>query len=135
MTKNGVILEVMRGHLRARGELVVSPAGFSMGRRYRGVEGLVFRPVPSRLRVGDVVAFARGDRWVVHRILAVRGEHVLTKGDALSALDDPDPARHEVEAVLVARVVKGRRLKEGRLYAWFAVLCGWLRYWMARLWR
>lgn len=127
MTDNAVILEVLREQLRTRGEVLVPPAGFSMGPRYRRVSGLVLQSAPDRLRAGDVVAFARGDRWVLHRVLAVRGEVLWTKGDAVATLDQPPARRDEVVAVLVARVRDGRRYAERRGYAWWAVARSWLQ--------
>lgn len=133
MTDNAVILEVLREQLRTRGEVVVPPAGFSMGPRYGRARGLVLRPAPARLRVGEVVAFARGDRWVLHRVLARWGERLWTKGDAVAALDQPPATRREVVAVLVARVQDGRRRAESRAYAWYAVARGGLQVLAGRL--
>ena len=106
--------------------MVVPPSGYSMGARYRAVEGLVLQPAPARIRVGAVVALARDEQWVLHRVLGFRGGHLLTKGDALATLDDPPARCDQVEAVLVARVVGGRRVAERRWTAWCLVLRGWL---------
>lgn len=130
-TDNSVLIEVLRDLLRTRGEVVVPPVGLSMGERYRRTEGLVLQPPRSRVRVGDVVAFSHGVGWTLHRVLAIRGDRLLTKGDALGPLDESPILIAQVEAVLVARVVNGRRYAETRGYATWAVLRGWLR-WLAR---
>ena len=128
MTDNAVMLEVLRDLLRTRGEVVVGPSGFSMGGAYRRVEGLVLRPAPAHIRVGDVVAVVRGERWALHRVLGCRGDWFLTKGDAVADFDDPPARRDQVEAVLVARVIGGQHLPERRLAAWWYVARGWLQW-------
>ena len=126
-----VVLDALRAVLRERGEVVVPPAGFSMGGRYLRADGLVLQPLQGSVRWGEVVAFARGDRWVLHRVVAVCGDRVWTKGDALATLDDPPVARSALEARLVARMQAGRRCPETRWYAAWALLRGgW--HWLLR---
>lgn len=131
MVDDAVVLEAVRVVLRERGEVVVPPAGFSMGRRYLRAEGLVLHPLRGPVRWGEVVAFTRENRWVLHRVVAVRGDRVWTKGDALATLDDPPVARSALEARLVARIQSGRRCPETRSYAAWALLRGgW--HWLFR---
>lgn len=122
MTDDALVLDALRAVLRERGEVVVPPTGFSMGSRYLCSDGLVLQPPRDPIRIGDVVAFARGSRWVLHRVVAIRGDRVVTQGDALGVADDPPVPRDRVEAVLVARVCGNRRVPESRLHAWWAVV-------------
>lgn len=122
MVDDALVLDALRAVLQERGEVVVPPSGYSMGERYRCADALVLRPPRGPVRVGDVVAFARGERWVLHRVLSVRGDRLLTQGDALGVVDESPVPRDRVEAVLVARVCGNRRIAESRLYAGWAVL-------------
>lgn len=129
MVDDAVVLDALRAVLQERGEVVVPPAGYSMGGRYRRAEGLVLHPPRGPVRVGEVVAYARGARWVLHRVLSVRGDLLLTQGDALGVADAPQVPRDRVEAVLVARICGKRRVAESRLHAWWAVARCRLQSW------
>ena len=133
MPDNAVVQDALRAVLRERGEVVVPPEGYSMGPRYRKTDGLVLAAPSRRIRVGDVVAYARGDVWVLHRVMIARGDLLWTQGDALATLDTPPVRRDEVEAVLVARVLGGRRIRETRRHALWRVLRCWLQGWWSRL--
>ena len=62
----------------------------------------------SDLRAGEIVAWQRGDAIVVHRVVEVvwagSGAHVMTRGDAMPATDDPVPA-----SAILGRVIGVRR--------------------------
>ena len=122
MSDNAVIQDALRAVLRERGEVVVPPEGYSMGLRYRRTDGLVLQKTSRRIRVGDVVAYARGSVWVLHRVMMARGDQLWTQGDALATMDASPIRREQVEAVLVARIVRGRRLRETHRYAGWCVL-------------
>ena len=127
MVDDALVLDAVRAVIQARGEAVVPPVGFSMGERYRRADGLVLQRPRNPVRVGDVVAFARGSGWVLHRVVAIRGDRLVTQGDALGAPDEQTVTRAQVEAVLVARVAGRRRLPETRVYALWAVMRSRLR--------
>lgn len=130
---NVVVQDALRAVLRERGEVVVPAEGYSMGMRYRRTDGLVLRLPERRIRVGDVVAYARGAIWVLHRVMLARGDLLWTQGDALATLDAPPVRRDEVEAVLVARLMGGRRIRETRRHALWRVLRCWLQGGWSRL--
>ena len=132
MSDNALIQETLRAVLRERGEVVVPPEGYSMGLRYRRTDGLVLQATTRRIRVGDVVAYARGEVWVLHRVMTARGDQLWTQGDALATMDESPVRREQVEAVLVARIVRGRRVRESRRYAGWCVLRSWLHGWLSR---
>jgi signal peptidase I len=52
---------------------------------------------PSR---GDVIAFVRGNQVIVHRVVAIRGSRVITRGDANRVVDLPVDA-----ASILGRIV------------------------------
>lgn len=133
MPCNAMVQDALRAVLRERGEVVVPPEGYSMGSRYRRTDGLVLQKPARRIRVGDVVAYARGDVWVLHRVMIAHGDLLWTQGDALGMLDEPPVRREQVEAVLVARIVHGRRIRETRRHACWLVLRSWLHGLASRL--
>lgn len=53
---------------------------------------LIIAPLPYGK--GDVVLYRKGTYFVVHRVLSVRGEYVVTKGDA-NLFPDPVPPRRD----------------------------------------
>jgi hypothetical protein len=59
---------------------------------------------PGELRPGDMVALDNGRRWVVHRLLAVEGDRLHTKGDAAGSADGPRPLSQLVGRVRSARL-------------------------------
>ena len=132
MSDNAVVQDALRAVLRERGEVVVPPEGYSMGLRYRRTDGLVLQTPARRIRVGDVVAYARGEVWVLHRVMIARGDQLWTQGDALATMDASPVRREQVEAVLVARIVQGRRVRETRRYAGWRVLRSSLHGWVSR---
>ena len=132
MSDNAVVQDALRAVLRERGEVVVPPEGYSMGLRYRRTDGLVLQTPTRRIRVGDVVAYARGEVWVLHRVMITHGDLLWTQGDALATLDESPVRREQVEAVLAARIVQGRRVREMRHHAGWCVLRSWLHGWVSR---
>ena len=53
------------------------------------VDDLIFVKSADHYQVGDVVVFASGSSLVVHRIMELDGNTVITQGDANNTPDDP----------------------------------------------
>ena len=53
------------------------------------VDDLVFVKAQDSYSVGDVVVYQDGSILVIHRIISIDGDEIITQGDANSAADDP----------------------------------------------
>ena len=90
------------------GYLVYRTRGVSMEPMLRQNRDLVVIRVPaSRLKKYDVALYRRGDAHVLHRVVAVRDDHYLVRGDNTYALETVPEAA--VVGVLSAFTRKGRR--------------------------
>lgn len=56
-------------------------------------------PLRRRARFGEVIVFAEGERWVVHRVLGYTADGYITGGDAL-----PDLTESPTLAAVLGRV-------------------------------
>lgn len=98
--KNNISLSVEEWHrLAVEGAqlpVTFSPDGDSMRpllRKNRDTVTVV--PVYRKLKKGDIVLFIRYDgACVVHRVYRIKGETVVTLGDACHGFDTPIPARN-----------------------------------------
>lgn len=90
------------------GKLVYKTHGVSMEPMLRQNRDLVIIRVPaSRLKKYDVALYRRGDTYVLHRVIADRGDHYLIRGDNTYALENvPDAA---VIGVLTGFQRKGKQ--------------------------
>ena len=68
-----------------------------------GVGDLIFVRQSETLAVGDVVVYASGGSLVVHRIVALEGDTVVTQGDANNTADEPI-SRAAIKGVVTGRV-------------------------------
>ena len=104
----------------------VTTTGISMSPHFHSGDLGVVRPAAD-YRVGDIVAYhSKTLRIVVlHRIVAVKGNRFVTKGDNNDFVDPDHPARADVVGKLAFRVAHG-----GRVLHWLhtpfmaALLCG-----------
>ena len=55
------------------------------------VDDLIFVKAQDSYQVGDVVVFQSGSSVVVHRIIEINGDSVVTQGDANNAADEEMP--------------------------------------------
>lgn len=53
------------------------------------VNDLVFVTKADSYREGDVVVYQEGNMLIIHRIISIDGDNVITKGDANNSADDP----------------------------------------------
>jgi len=54
-----------------------------------GDDVTIERADPAEVRIGEVVAYLRGDRLFVHRVAGHVAGYVVTRGDALRSADPP----------------------------------------------
>ena len=95
--------------LRRDGVLVYKVKGVSMLPMLRQNRDLVVISRPEgRLRPYDVALYRRGGKYVLHRVLRVREEDYLIRGDNCLALEEI-PAQ-DVLGVLTAFVRDGKRI-------------------------
>jgi signal peptidase I len=81
-------VDEMAHELLARGSTVTFVArGASMRPFLRDGDRVTLAPLRGRPRLGDVVLTRGASLGVVHRVVALRGGRVLTKGDALPRSD------------------------------------------------
>jgi len=52
------------------------------------VNDLVIIKRPGQICVGDIVVYGSGDDHIVHRVVSIDGDRIVTKGDANNAEDD-----------------------------------------------
>jgi signal peptidase I len=108
--------------LRAARPQWIVLSGYSMapalldGDRLR-VEPLLAGCVPA---IGDVTVVCRGGRLVVHRVVAHRDGHTITRGDACRCDDPPVDS-----AEILGRVVKVERARLRRLGRRILRVVGW----------
>ncbi len=90
------------------GVLVYKTRGVSMEPMLRQSRDLVtIRVLASRLKKYDVALYKRGDAYVLHRVIAVKKDHYLIRGDNTYALENvPGSA---VIGVLTGFQRKGKR--------------------------
>ena len=107
------------------GRLIYKISGISMEPMLRQNRDLVMIRVPKeRLKKYDVALYKRGSSYVLHRVIAVREDHYLIRGDNTYALENvPDSA---VIGVLTMFRRKGREIKvTDKAYLFYA------RFWTA----
>ena len=94
--------------LEEDGKLVYRTRGVSMEPMLRQNRDLVVIEVPaSRLKKYDVALYKRGTSYVLHRVIGVKSDHYLIRGDNTYALETvPDSA---VLGVLTAFQRKGKK--------------------------
>lgn len=88
----GVAVELARAQLAAGGVLRTTAVGHSMWPTIRDGDPVVIEPFGGGgPAVGDVALVAVAGRLVLHRVIALRGAHALTKGDAITHPDGEVP--------------------------------------------
>src|SRR5512133_1249948 len=92
----------------------VTTSGISMAPRFHTGDLAVVRPA-KHYKVGDIVAYRSTmlHTVVLHRIVAVKGDRYVFKGDNNNFVDPTRPARGDLVGRLSLRVAHG-----GRVLAW-----------------
>ena len=112
-TANGARL--IRDALAAGGEIWVSGAGQSMHPTVRDGDVVLLSPVRRAVKRGDVVLVPWGSALMLHRVDAVDGDLVLTKGDARTGRD---PATRRVDVIGRGIAVRGRNGLRPLMLTW-----------------
>lgn len=96
---NDVVFQEVVAQLAAEGRATLPIEGRSMEPLLMGGrDKIVLAPVRPPLRCGDVVLYCHEAQWVLHRIVRVKGDRVVLRGDACADKEEVDAA--EVRAVL-----------------------------------
>jgi hypothetical protein len=96
--------QLIRDAVAAGGELWVSGSGQSMHPTVRHADPVLLAPLRGPVRRGDVVLVPLGPRLMLHRVVRVDRDAVITRGDARPRADAPIP-----RAAVIARAVAVRR--------------------------
>lgn len=76
--------------LRSTGQVQLAAFGYSMLPDLWPGDHLTIAVRPfERIRVGDVVLFARLDRLFIHRVVQIHPDHLVMRGDAMPSKDAP----------------------------------------------
>ena len=94
--------------LLSEGRQVTIPVkGYSMLPFIRGERDLVVLEKPGTLKVGDMVLFRSGGRYVLHRIVEIGGEGLRIQGDGV--LRGEERCTPDAVAGKVIRILRGGR--------------------------
>jgi Peptidase S24-like len=95
---------LIRDAVAAGGEMWVRGSGGSMHPTIRHADPVLLAPLERAVRRGQIVLVPLGPRLMLHRVVAVQGDVVLTRGDARQRNDAP-----VARSAVVARAVAVRR--------------------------
>lgn len=96
--------QLIRDAVRAGGELWVTGSGQSMHPTVRHADVVLVAPVRGNVRRGDIILVPLGSRLMLHRVVYVENERVVTRGDARERNDAPVGTDE-----IVARAIAVRR--------------------------
>jgi hypothetical protein len=71
-------------------------------------------------QIGNIVLYASGDNWFLHRIIAKSGRELITQGDSLSHFDPPITCQD----IWGRAIMYERRGKRRSLETWYSRLGG-----------
>ena len=96
-------VRLIRDAVGAGGEMWVSGSGGSMHPTIRHADPVLVAPLTPRVRPGHVVLVPLGPRLMLHRVVEVQGDIVLTRGDARQKNDAPVRKEQVVARALAVR--------------------------------
>ena len=133
------VVPVVREVLSVAGSARVRAAGMSMWPTIENGSLVTVRPLPERLRIGQVILMDWGGRPVLHRIYRLDRDTVYTIGDACL---EPDPPTRRADVCALAVAVSTERGHVTLIGSWEFGARSWLVYVasrsrlaMARAWR
>lgn len=80
--------EIMRKQLEA-GVLKLNLKGTSMLPAYKQGDSVYITKPSGEIKINDIVLFHDGGEMILHRVVQVIGNYIITKGDHNSYLDRP----------------------------------------------
>lgn len=121
---NEVLLGEVEQMLAAGRDVVMVPKGRSMLPFIRGeVDKVLLRQMPqSQLKVGDIVLAHVGERYVMHRIIALKGDQVTLMGDGNLRGTELGMRNEMVGVVMEIITPEGRHLKPTSGWLWRRLL-------------
>ena len=130
---NEVLLGEVARLLGEGREVVITPKGKSMLPFIRGEVDRVKLRHPDELRVGDIVLAHFEGRYVMHRIIDIKGDKITLMGDG-NLKETEQGERLEVNGV-VTEIIKPdkRHCKPGRAWLWRHTL--FLRKYLLKVYR
>ena len=119
---NDVMLGEVSRLLHEGREVVMTPKGNSMRPFIRGQIDNVRLQRPDDLKVGDIVLAKFEGRYIIHRIIDIKGDHVTMMGDGnLQGVEEV--LRSDVSGVVVEIITpEGKRRKPSRGRIWRLLL-------------
>jgi hypothetical protein len=94
---------LIRDAVAAGGEMWVRGSGGSMHPTIRHADPVLLAPLSRHVRRGEVVLVPLGPRLMLHRVVDIQGDIVLTRGDARQRNDAPVARREVVARALAVR--------------------------------
>ena len=116
MPHTSVAHELASDLLKIAGHARLRVAGPSMAPTLRiGDTILVEKFAIISIDVGQIITFVRGDLLCTHRVVALAGSKVITRGDA-NVFDDPPVNRRDCLGRVIAVERHGKTLPDAALY-------------------
>ena len=130
---NEVLLGEVARLLGEGREVVMTPKGRSMLPFIRGEVDRIKLQQPEGLKVGDIVLAYFGNRYVLHRIVAINGDEITLMGDG-NLKDVEQGERKDVVGVVVEIITPdNRHRKPGKAWLWRHTL--FLRKYLLKVYR
>ncbi len=116
---NEILIPEMDILLREGKDVRFTPTGFSMRPFIEGEKDAVVLRRPSTFRVGDIVLASANNQYLLHRIIAINGEHITLQGDGNLSVTEQCRTADIIGTVIQIYNADGKpkRLTRGRL--WF----------------
>jgi len=131
---NTVLIPEMAQLIREGRSVNFTPGGVSMRPFIEGGKDSVVLVQPTNLRVGDVIlAQITDDRYVLHRLIKIEGEHVTLMGDGNIRGTEQCDVDHVIAKVQSITSPKGHRKPVTRGRVWYYLLP--LRRYLLKIYR
>lgn len=115
---NNVLLDEVAQLLGEGREVVMTPKGRSMLPFIRGEVDRIKLSRPESLSVGDIVLAYFGNRYVLHRIIAINGDEITLMGDGILKGTEQGNRSDVVGKVIEIITPDQRHSKPGKAWLW-----------------